>query len=61
MSYLFKYHRHDACISNLFIIQSKDKYFLDSGNKISVFFEAEALDDNGKLKVHPRVSLNKVK
>lgn len=40
--------------------QNKDKYFLDSANKISVFFESEALDDNGKLKVHPRVCLNKV-
>ncbi|XP_050447294.1 uncharacterized protein LOC126849474 isoform X1 [Cataglyphis hispanica] len=40
--------------------QNKDKYFLDSANKISVFFESEALDEDGKLKVHPRVSLNKV-
>ncbi|XP_018044653.1 PREDICTED: phytanoyl-CoA dioxygenase-like [Atta colombica] len=40
--------------------QNKDKYFLDSTNKISVFFESEALEEDGKLKVHPRVSLNKV-
>ncbi|XP_039309299.1 phytanoyl-CoA dioxygenase isoform X1 [Solenopsis invicta] len=40
--------------------QNKDKYFLDSANKISVFFESEALAEDGKLKVHPRVSLNKV-
>ncbi|TGZ58413.1 Phytanoyl-CoA dioxygenase domain-containing protein 1-like protein [Temnothorax longispinosus] len=40
--------------------QNKDKYFLDSANKISVFFETEALEEDGKLKVHPRVSLNKV-
>ncbi|XP_076677119.1 phytanoyl-CoA dioxygenase domain containing 1 isoform X2 [Andrena cerasifolii] len=40
--------------------QDKDKYFLESGNKINVFFESEALDSDGKLKVHPRVSLNKV-
>jgi len=33
---------------------------LDSANKISVFFETEALEEDGKLKVHPRVSLNKV-
>ncbi|XP_015586281.1 phytanoyl-CoA dioxygenase domain-containing protein 1 homolog [Cephus cinctus] len=40
--------------------QSKDHYFLDSANNVSFFFEKEALDDDGKLKVHPRVSLNKV-
>lgn len=42
------------------MFQNKDKYFLDSANKISVFFETEALEEDGKLKVHPRVSLNKV-
>lgn len=42
------------------LFQNKDKYFLDSANKISVFFETEALEEDGKLKVHPRVSLNKV-
>jgi len=40
--------------------QNKDQYFLDSANKISLFFEAEALEEDGRLKVHPRVSLNKV-
>ncbi|KAK0180577.1 hypothetical protein PV327_002944 [Microctonus hyperodae] len=40
--------------------QNKDIYFLDSAHKINYFFEAEALEDNGQLKVHPRVSLNKV-
>lgn len=40
--------------------QNKDQYFLDSANKISVFFETEALEEDGRLKVHPRVSLNKV-
>lgn len=34
---------------------------MDSAHKISYFFESESLEDNGKLKVHPRVSLNKVK
>ena len=41
-------------------LQSKDRYFLESADKISYFFENEALDADGKLKVHPRVSLNKV-
>ncbi|CAD6213430.1 GSCOCG00004066001-RA-CDS [Cotesia congregata] len=40
--------------------QNKDEYFMDSAHKISYFFESESLEDNGKLKVHPRVSLNKV-
>ncbi|XP_012287347.1 phytanoyl-CoA dioxygenase domain-containing protein 1 homolog isoform X2 [Orussus abietinus] len=40
--------------------QSRDSYFLESALKVSFFFESEALDENGKLKVHPRVSLNKV-
>ncbi|XP_032663500.1 phytanoyl-CoA dioxygenase domain-containing protein 1 isoform X1 [Odontomachus brunneus] len=35
-------------------------YFLDSANKISVFFEAEALEKDGALRVNPEVSLNKV-
>ncbi|XP_051175530.1 uncharacterized protein LOC127290780 [Leptopilina boulardi] len=40
--------------------QNKDRYFLESANKMSYFFENEALENDGKLKVHPRVSLNKV-
>lgn len=35
-------------------------YFIDSANKISYFFEKDALEENGKLKVDPRVALNKV-
>ncbi|CAH2035364.1 unnamed protein product, partial [Iphiclides podalirius] len=41
-------------------LQLKDKYFVDSSDKISFFFEAEAVDANGDLKVDPSVSLNKV-
>ena len=33
---------------------------MDSANKISFFFEEGSLEDGGKLKVHPRISLNKV-
>ncbi|PSN54569.1 Phytanoyl-CoA dioxygenase domain-containing protein 1 [Blattella germanica] len=40
--------------------QSKDKYFLESSDKISYFFETGALDKDGKLLVEPQVALNKV-
>ncbi|XP_046672571.1 phytanoyl-CoA dioxygenase domain-containing protein 1 [Homalodisca vitripennis] len=40
--------------------QSKEKYFLESGDKISYFFEAGAVDEDGNLLVDQSVSLNKV-
>ncbi|XP_026500706.2 phytanoyl-CoA dioxygenase domain-containing protein 1 [Vanessa tameamea] len=40
--------------------QLKDKYFLESNDKISFFFEAQAVGPDGKLQVDPSVSLNKV-
>nr|CAD7585697.1 unnamed protein product [Timema genevievae] len=40
--------------------QSKDKYFLDSADKVSYFFEASALNEKGGLLVEPQVALNKV-
>ncbi|EFA00565.1 phytanoyl-CoA dioxygenase domain-containing protein 1 homolog isoform X1 [Tribolium castaneum] len=42
------------------ILQDKDKYFLDSADKISYFYEADALGPNGELKVKPELSLNKI-
>ncbi|CAH4038694.1 phytanoyl-CoA dioxygenase domain-containing protein 1 [Pieris brassicae] len=39
---------------------TKDKYFLESSDKIRYFFETNALDEKGELKVDPSVSLNKV-
>jgi len=35
-------------------------YFLDSGNKIHFFFEADALDENGDLKTEKKLSINKI-
>lgn len=38
----------------------KDKYFLDSSNKIHYFYENGALDADGNLLVDKSISLNKV-
>uniref|UniRef100_A0A1B0BB94 Fe2OG dioxygenase domain-containing protein n=1 Tax=Glossina palpalis gambiensis TaxID=67801 RepID=A0A1B0BB94_9MUSC len=40
--------------------QSKDTYFLNSGDRVSYFFEEGAVGENGELLVDPIVSLNKV-
>lgn len=40
--------------------QSKDKYFLESGDKISFFFENDAIGEDGELKVSQEKSLNKI-
>jgi hypothetical protein len=41
-------------------LQSSDKYFLESSDKVSYFFEAGAVDENGKLMVESKIALNKV-
>ncbi|CAG4962265.1 unnamed protein product [Parnassius apollo] len=41
-------------------IQLKDAYFMESNDKISYFFESDAVGPNGELKVDPSISLNKV-
>ncbi|XP_026474129.1 phytanoyl-CoA dioxygenase domain-containing protein 1 homolog [Ctenocephalides felis] len=40
--------------------QSKDKYFIESGDQIRYFFEEDALDKDGNLIVDQSKSLNKV-
>ncbi|KAK7583743.1 hypothetical protein V9T40_004706 [Parthenolecanium corni] len=40
--------------------QASDRYFLDSCDKISFFYETNAFNDNGDFQVDPEISLNKV-
>lgn len=39
----------------------KDTYFLESSNKIRYFYEADALGENGELRVDITKALNKVR
>ncbi|XP_062537024.1 phytanoyl-CoA dioxygenase domain-containing protein 1-like [Armigeres subalbatus] len=40
--------------------QSRDQYFIESGDKVRYFFEEGAVAENGELLVDPSVALNKV-
>ncbi|XP_066157081.1 phytanoyl-CoA dioxygenase domain-containing protein 1-like [Euwallacea fornicatus] len=40
--------------------QNRDRYFLESSDKISYFYEAGALGLDGTLQVDPEISLNKI-
>jgi len=53
-------NEHRGVFSTTSHNQAKDDYFLDSGDKIRFFFETNALDDNGKLKLQKDKCLNKI-
>lgn len=40
--------------------QNKNKYFLESSDKISYFYEEKAIGEKGELLVEPHLSLNKI-
>jgi len=40
--------------------QYTDRYFLESGHQVSCFFEPEAIDDQGQLKVDKHLAINKI-
>ncbi|KDR07687.1 phytanoyl-CoA dioxygenase domain-containing protein 1 isoform X2 [Zootermopsis nevadensis] len=51
---------HKSVFSTTEAQQRKDKYFLDSSDKVSYFFEGGAVDENGELLVEPKIALNKM-
>jgi phytanoyl-CoA hydroxylase len=56
----FNYDGHPSVFQTNEQTRTSDDYFLDSGDKISFFFEKDAFDQNGKLKTDLFHSLNKI-
>lgn len=42
------------------MLQGRDEYFLNSGDKVAYFYEKGALGEDGTLLVEPHLALNKV-
>lgn len=51
---------HSTIFSTTDQQQAKSSYFLDSGDKVCYFFEPEAFNDKGDLKISKHLSLNKI-
>jgi len=56
----FNYDGHPSVFQTNEQTRTSDDYFLDSGDKISFFFEKDAFDEKGKLKTDLFHSLNKI-
>ena len=56
----FNYEGHPSVFQTSNQVKSTDDYFLNSGDKISFFFEKDAFDATGKLKNSLFRSLNKI-
>ncbi len=56
----FSYEGHPSIFQTNGQTRTSDDYFLDSGGRISFFFEKDAFDAEGKLKGELFHSLNKI-
>lgn len=56
----FDYNGHPSIFQTSEQDRTSDDYFLNSGDRISFFFEKDAFDENGKLKNDLFHSLNKI-